>query len=139
MDTTVKLNLLEQGTRYDHYMELRDAFATGVVILDNALKVERNTTAAENRAKLQTAVDLIELRVNYLSDYASQAVGNYSPLGKLIRSIPPNRPAQLPEVSESTRRECEAEMKKARETGYAEDGGQESNSSNQGTSSKKPE
>jgi hypothetical protein len=139
MDTTVKLDLMETGTRYEHYLELRDAFATGIVILSNQSQYEEvvNQTTRANIKKLEGAVDLIESRVNFLSEYKTK-MASHSDLAKLIRSIPPNRLAQLPEVSESTRRECEDEMRKAGETGYAEDVSQKSAETNKGTSPEEP-
>lgn len=133
MDATVKLDLFQQGSRYDHYMELKETFATGVQILENALKVEDNTTSRQNLVKLTNAVALIEARVNYLTDF-NQATSQFGSLAKEIRAIPVNRPAQLPEVSDSTRLECEEEMRKARENGYAEDTSAKNASTDKGTS-----
>ena len=134
MDTAAKLDLTEVGTRFDFYMELRDAFATGIVILENALKVEENLTSRENLKKLTHAVDLIESRVNYLSDFAKKTTP-HSPLGQEVRAIAPNRPKMLPDViSETVRQQCEEEMRKARETGYAEDSSQKDSQAGEGTS-----
>lgn len=126
MDTTVKLDLTETGTRYDHYMELRDAFATGVEIMKHALEVHKSVTDLQRMEKLQNSVDLINSRVNYLAEF-DKLTTTYSDLAKTIRAIPTARPAQLPEVSESTRAVCEREMKEAAAHGYEvkdeEDGG----------------
>jgi hypothetical protein len=131
MDKPVKLELTEEGTRFDHYMELRDTFAEAVVSLENSLKLEDNLTTRENVKKLQSAVNLIEARVNFLSDFA-RLTTRYSSLGQAIDAIPPHRDMQIAEVSESTRQECEAELRKAKENGYAEDGGQKNPEADKG-------
>jgi hypothetical protein len=139
MDTTVKLDLLEEGTRYDHYMELKEAFATGIVILENQSQYEEieNKTTKANVVKLKNAVDLIESRLSYLSDFNRLAT-NHGEFAKTIRAIPPVRQAALPECSESTRKECEAELRKAGETGYAEDGSAKSNPADKGKTPEEP-
>jgi hypothetical protein len=120
LDVTAKLDLMELGTRYEHYMELRDAFDEGILMMQNALRIDDNKKTNERISNLKITVALIEARINYLAD-AETKLKNYGELARTIRAIPPNRPAQIAEVSESTRRECEAEMEQARETGYAED------------------
>lgn len=132
MDKPAKLDLVEQGTRFDHYMELRDTFAEAVVALENSLKLEENLTTRENIKKLKSAVDLIEGRVNFLSDF-SKLTTRYSTLGQTLDAIAPNRPLQLVEVGESTRKACEAELKKAKETGYEEDSGSQNPATDKGT------
>ena len=140
MDTTVKLDLLGLGTRYDHYMELKEAFEVGIEMLTNALKLEDNLTSRENLKRLQNAATSIEARINFLADW-SRKTTRYSSFGQELSSIAPHRPPQLMEavVSETTRRECEEELKKAGETGYAQDSSQKSNTSGEGTSPQNPE
>jgi hypothetical protein len=138
MDVTTKLDMLAVGTRYEFYRELRDAFDEGILILENALRVEpNNKTSQERLNNLKICVGLIDARIGYLTDL-DKGIASYGDLARVVRNIPPNRPAQLPECSESTRKACEEEMRKARETGYAEDGGQEGSANNQGQTPKKP-
>jgi hypothetical protein len=134
MDKPVKLELTDEGTRFDHYMELRDTFAEAVVSLENSLKAEENLTTRENIKKLQSAVNLIEARVNFLSDF-NRLTTRYSVWGRNLDAIEPHRAPQIAEVSESTRRECEEELRKARETGYAEDRGTKDSATDKGKAS----
>lgn len=63
----LKLDLMETGTRYRHYSELREIFATGMEILKN-LNVQ--TPADRTRiAKLGDAVEMIDGRINFLADF----------------------------------------------------------------------
>lgn len=62
-----KLDLLETGTRWQHYIELRDLFALGVVVLDG-MSV-KSTMDDLKRKKLQAAVEMIESRINILSGF----------------------------------------------------------------------
>jgi hypothetical protein len=134
MDKPVKLDLDETGTRFQFYMELRDTFAEAVISLENSLKVEHNLTTVEHVKKLQTAVNLIEARVNFLSDF-NRLTTRYSPWGQTLAAIAPHRSLQLVEVNESTRQECEEELRKAKETGYAEDSGQKDSAADKGEAS----
>ena len=66
-DPSLKPNLFEKGTRWDHYNELRDVFASGVEIL-NQLKV-KSLGDRKKQLQLQNAVEMIEGRINYITDY----------------------------------------------------------------------
>jgi hypothetical protein len=120
MDTTVKLDLMEYGTRYDHYQELKEAFDVGIEMLTNALKLEDNLTSRENLKRLQNASASIEARINYLADWAKLTT-LYSNFGRTLDSIAPHRTLQLTEGSN------------------AKDGSQTGNQTGQGTSPQNPE
>ena len=58
-DPSLKPNLFEKGTRWDHYNELRDVFASGVEIL-NQLKV-KSLGDRKKQLQLQLALgDMVE-------------------------------------------------------------------------------
>ena len=69
-DPILKPNLFEKGTRWDHYNELRDVFASGVEIL-NQLKV-KSLGDRKKQLQLQNAVEMIEGRINYITDYTRE-------------------------------------------------------------------
>ena len=83
-EESLKPNLFEMGTRWDHYNELRDLFASGVEVLKN-LKV-KSRGDQDRQAKLQHAVEMIEGRLNYITDYVRRT-GWGSPDKFAIRDI----------------------------------------------------
>jgi hypothetical protein len=122
MDLTEKLDLTELGSRYSHYMELRDAFAAGVEIMKNALEFHSSESDTKRMNNLQNAVTLINKRVEFLADYEKTA-SQFSAFARDIcdlPAIPPDDP-RLPEVSDEVRKECEREMKRSRERDYRTD------------------
>jgi hypothetical protein len=62
-----KLDLMAMGTRYEHYSELRDLFAVGIEIITN-MHVKTSGDAIK-KTKLEGAVELLEARLNLLSDF----------------------------------------------------------------------
>lgn len=68
-EPSLKPDLFEQGTRWEHYIELRDIFAIGVEVLKN-LRV-KSSNDQEKQKKLQHAVEMIEGRLNYITDFSS--------------------------------------------------------------------
>jgi hypothetical protein len=69
-DESLKPNLLEKGTRWDHYNELRDLFASGVEVL-KTLRV-KSRSDQERQAKLEHAVEMIEGRLNFITDFTQK-------------------------------------------------------------------
>jgi hypothetical protein len=69
-EPSLKPDLFEKGTRWEHYTELRDLFASGVEIL-KTLKV-KSRADQEKQSKLQHAVEMIEGRLNYITDYTQK-------------------------------------------------------------------
>ena len=66
-DPAPKLNLLEMGTRWAHYAELRDLFTTGIEIINNM--TTKSSGDQLKRVKLEGAVELLDARINLLSDF----------------------------------------------------------------------
>jgi hypothetical protein len=84
----VKLpSLNETGPRYQHYCELRDIFADGVVVMNNALSYHKNTEDLKRRDSLQCAVNEINNRLDNLSGFEG-ATAYYGPLAREINAIP---------------------------------------------------
>lgn len=79
-----RLNLQEQGTRYNHYMELKEIFMLGLEVISqmNPSYVSDSDRAME--IKLNHAVELIGRRLEYLSDFTDKT-SNYGNLAKEIR------------------------------------------------------
>lgn len=128
MDTMIKLDLQEVGTRYDHYMELRDAFATGIEVMVHALEIHKSVSDLQRLEKLKSTVELINSRVNYLADY-DKKMAPYGDIAKEVKAIGIHRTMQLAEVSESTRLACEQELTEAAKTGYELPGGSDAKDS----------
>src|ERR1700684_3237339 len=80
-------SLAELGSRYSHYCELRDIFADGVVVMNNALSYHKNTEDLKRRDSLQCAVNEINNRLNNLSGFEG-ATANYGSLAGEINAIP---------------------------------------------------
>lgn len=89
-----KLNLLDRGTRYDHYMELKEVFLLGIDVIDRMNSSYRSTTDIETKKKLTTAVEMIEKRLAYLTNYSTE-VSQFSDLAREIDRIPIHRTPQL--------------------------------------------
>lgn len=67
-DLTLKLDLMETGTRWAHYSELRELFAYGVEIIKN-MHV-KSSGDQEKQKKLEGAIELLDARINLLSDFS---------------------------------------------------------------------
>ena len=65
-----RLSLQGIGTRWQHYSELRELFATGLEIL-NHLHV-KSASDQKKRIQLEGAVELLDARINLLSDFHFQ-------------------------------------------------------------------
>ena len=64
-----RLDLLEVGTRWAHYSELRELFSVGIEILKHL--TVKYSSDQERQKKLENAVELIDGRISLLSDYTS--------------------------------------------------------------------
>jgi hypothetical protein len=80
-------SLTEVGTRYAHYCELRDIFADGVVVMNNALSYHKNAEDLKRRDSLQCAVNEINNRLDNLSGFEG-ATTYYGSLAREINAIP---------------------------------------------------
>jgi len=67
-----KPDLLEMGTRWQHYVELRDLFADGIEIIKRM--TIKSSADAVKRVKLEAAVELLNARLNLLSDFLTRPV-----------------------------------------------------------------
>jgi hypothetical protein len=105
---------MQVGTRYSHYLELREAFAEGVQIMKNALEYHSSDADKLRLQNLQIAVNYIDKRIEFLSEYDKHA-SQFSAFARDLNSIPPAPPPnrRLPEVSSEVQRACEQEMRDA--------------------------
>lgn len=85
MDSTgKKLSLKEKGTRYDHYMELREVFMDGIDVLTRMNQGFISDADKIVKVKLQNTVEMITRRMDNLSDFVDKT-GNYGELARQIR------------------------------------------------------
>jgi hypothetical protein len=85
-----KLNLMEVGTRYSHYMELKEVFLLGIDVIDRMNQSFVNNSDKKLKEDLQTSVSCIEKRLAYLVNYSMEA-SQYSDFGREIDRIQPHR------------------------------------------------
>lgn len=64
---TQKVSLDETGTRYDHYMELKETFMLGIEVINNMRPAYRSTGDELVKGKLEIAVEMIDKRLSYLA------------------------------------------------------------------------
>jgi hypothetical protein len=62
-------SLGELGTRYTHYMELREIFSDGVEILKNAIAVHASEADEKRVQSLQHAAEEVDNRLEVLAGY----------------------------------------------------------------------
>ena len=67
-----RLNLYETGTRFEHYLELRDLFMEGVQMLKDLNPAHRIESDDAKIIRLQNAADAIWQRISYLSDFVTE-------------------------------------------------------------------
>jgi len=78
-------SLKEVGTRYDHYMELKEIFLLGIDVIDRMSSMHRSDADKRTKVKLENAVEVINKRLNYLSNFVEETDG-YSKLARDIRA-----------------------------------------------------
>jgi hypothetical protein len=108
---------------------LREVFALGVELLENLKTGHKSIADGQKLTKLKGALELIDQRLNLLSGYdrACEFSSNFA-TGLRVHAIQAKTKSAdwttamsttaLPEVSDSTRRECEAEMEKGASNDY---------------------
>lgn len=64
-----KLDLQETGTRYSHYMELKEVFMLGIDVIERMQPGHLSEGDKKTKAKLEAAVEVIEKRIKYLADF----------------------------------------------------------------------
>ena len=67
-----KRDLMAIGTRYDHYMELKEIFMVGVETVKNMRTSHRTQMDDVIKHKLDAAVEMIDKQICYLSDFSVQ-------------------------------------------------------------------
>jgi hypothetical protein len=85
-----KRDLQEMGTRYDHYMELKEIFMTGIEVINGMVEAHRTPGDTATKKKLEGAVEVIDKQLLYLSDYDKQVVF-FADLPKTLRDIEKER------------------------------------------------
>lgn len=94
-----KPDLMAIGTRYDHYVELREVFALGSEVI-GGLQARGHDAEADRilKVKLDGAVEVINKRLSYLSNFEQLTVYS-SPLATVTRVVELQRKAgNLPET-----------------------------------------
>lgn len=76
-------DLMEKGTRYQHYMELIDIFSLGIEVLNNASSVQKSDTDEKTKVELQHAVNRIQSRMDVLSKYSAKQYGLAAEINKI--------------------------------------------------------
>jgi hypothetical protein len=79
MSIAPKLNLFEMGTRYDHYQELKEIFADGIQVMKATESKYQSEQDKKRIAKLEHAVEMIETRINVLSNF-EESMASHSKL-----------------------------------------------------------
>ena len=85
-----KLDLMEKGTRYQHYYELKEVFLLGIDVINRMNQNYLSDVDKEMRQKLVVTVDMIERRIGYLCNY-SMETSSWSDLAREIDRIPIHR------------------------------------------------
>ena len=81
-----KLDLMERGTRFEHYYELKEVFLLGIDVIDRMNKDYPSESDKTMRTNLKITVGMIEKRLAYLTDYSTMASG-FSDLAREIDRI----------------------------------------------------
>ncbi len=81
-----KLDLMERGTRFEHYMELKEVFLLGIDVVDRMNQRYLTESDKMMRTNLQTTVGMIEKRLAYLTSYSTET-SDYSDLAREIDRI----------------------------------------------------
>jgi hypothetical protein len=96
MDSVVaRLDLEELGTRFNHYMELKEVFLLGIDVIDRMRPTYISDADRATRIKLTSAVEMINKRLDYLSDFSDKSIS----LAREVRAAGIHRPLQLMEVN----------------------------------------
>ena len=101
------LTLDDVGTRYNHYMELRELFSEGIEVVKQTMTYQPNNDVGKRRGEsLQHAVNEIDHRIEVLAGYADHA-HRWSKFGRELDLIKPHKTELLegynvPEVKQET-------------------------------------
>ena len=86
-----KLDLRHVGTRYDHYMELKEVFMLGIELIDGMTPYLVSDGDRRTKVKLEAAVDCIDRRLKHLSDFDDKIFS----VGREVRAAGIHRSPQL--------------------------------------------
>ena len=112
-----KPDLLAKGTRYDHYMELKEVFMTGLNIINSMNPAHVSASEREKKTQLQHAVELITKRLDYLSDFVDETEWG-SDLAREVRDIDIKRKKGVLQLTEGS--DAKPESQGANQTDSAE-------------------
>lgn len=84
-----KVDLMEQGTRYNHYMELKEWALTGLDVIERSRLA--NDGDKRMKVKLEAFVEVLDRRMRYLADYDAKiySVGNAVNMAGIHRTPAP--------------------------------------------------
>lgn len=83
MDGYTNLDLTERGTRYQHYAELIDVFGAAKTILQELHPAHRTGNEPERIKKLDHAIELIQARIDNLSEFHNKS-GFFSEMRRTV-------------------------------------------------------
>jgi hypothetical protein len=85
-------DLMETGTRYQHYMELVDIFSTGIEIISNLPASLITESDKKKRVELEHAVARIEARMDVLSKFQMKQAGMRTVIEFGLPKLPKEEP-----------------------------------------------
>jgi hypothetical protein len=86
-----KIDLRQVGTRYDHYMELKEVFMLGIEVIDGMSPQYVSDGDRRTKAKLEIAVECIDRRLKHLADFDNKIFS----VGREVRAAGIHRTPQL--------------------------------------------
>lgn len=86
-----KIDLRQVGTRYDHYMELKEVFMLGVEVINGMSPQYVSDGDRRTKAKLEIAIECIDRRLKFLSDFDNKIFS----VGREVRAAGVHRSPQL--------------------------------------------
>lgn len=121
-----KLDLNEQGTRYTHYMELKEVFLLGIDVIDRMNQSYISDSDKVTKTNLLIAVDMIERRLAYLSSFSVEA-SQFSDFGRELNSIKPHVTPQLTGSPNDTQSNPTPQQNPNRPSNQEDSGGETAN------------
>lgn len=87
-------NLRELGTRYDHYMELKEVFLLGMDVIERMNQSFVSDADRVTKLKLSYAVEMINKRLDYLSDFVDKT-SHWSSIAREVNDAGIHRTLEL--------------------------------------------
>lgn len=113
-----KPSLDENGTRYTHYMELKEIFMQAVVVIDG-LRIKTESDLAM-RVKMENAVEMIERRIAHLCDYNVEMTSGGN-IAREVKAAGIHKSPQLTEGSDATQTKDASQDRSAKDSSIASD------------------